>query len=401
MHDWIAEELLQARIARTRALARELSVEALVLFSTPRRLGGGTQASGNVHYLTGWVPMGSPCMMVLAADGGRPVVVTGGPNEARVFIARCAGFADVRQGSGWRSYAGIVADVLETAGISADAPIGLAGADEMPAALHAALARSLSNVLAVDHAVHAMRLRRDRSEVSLHRRAADISDAMIAAAMEWARRPGITPARLMIEVEAEGRRMGADSASLWLATGKAPSTTYFELFELAPSIEHGDRIQLGTTVSYEGHFAQGLRIGVLGRPSNELVDAAAMLIEIQDATFAELVPGQPLHKVVDTLEQLIDRNCPYARDDDPFRFQSCHGLGLNYSEPGMAAALSPATRRPKAAEMVEVVENMVLEIHPNFTVPGLGHICAGDVVAVTKNGPELLTHYPRGVVTLS
>jgi Xaa-Pro aminopeptidase len=253
----------------------------------------------------------------------------------------------------------------------------------------------------VDDEVHALRLKRHPAEVDLHKRAAEISDAMIAAAMEWAVRPGVTPARVMAEVEAEGRRAGADSASLWLATGKTPSTTYFELFELAPAIEQGDRIQLGTNVSFEGHFAQGLRIGVLGEPSRELADAAKMLLDMQDAAFAELVPGRPLHHVVDALERLIDENCPYRRDDDPFRFQSCHGLGLNYNEPGMAAALTPLPHRAKAAEELTVTENMVLEIHPNFTVPGLGHVCAGDVALATVEGAQLLTHYPRGLVVLS
>ena len=344
--------------------------------------------------------MGSPSLMVVPV-GVPPTVLAGGPNEARVFRQRCEGLAEVRQARGWRSFPAFVTEVLVSAGIPFDARIGLVGFDEMPSPLHAELARLLINLVPVDREVHALRLRRHPSEVALHKYAAEISDAMIGVAMEWASRSNVTPARLMAEVEAEGRRLGADSANLWLATGKAPPTTYFELFELPSTIESGDRVQLGTTVSYEGHFAQELRMGILGRPTNKLSDAAAMLMEIQDAAFAELVPGRPLHRVVDTLERLIDENCPYAREDDPFRFQSCHGLGLNYSEPAMAAALTPESGRPDGADDVLVTENMVLEIHPNFTVPDLGHICAGDVVTVTANGAQMLTGYPRGLAILS
>ena len=103
----------------------------------------------------------------------------------------------------------------------------------------------------------------------------------------------------------------------------------------------GDRIQLGTIVSYEGHYGQGLRMGVRGTPSRALKDCASVLEEIQDTALAQLVPGRPIHVVVDVIEALIDRHCPFARADDPFRFQSCHGLGLDYSEPCMARALSP------------------------------------------------------------
>jgi len=38
----------------------------------------------------------------------------------------------------------------------------------------------------------------------------------------------------------------------------------------------------------------------------------------------------------------------------------------------------------------------VFEIHPNFTVPGLGHVCAGDVAVATARGGEWLTKFPRG-----
>jgi hypothetical protein len=71
--------------------------------------------------------------------------------------------------------------------------------------------------------------------------------------------------------------------------------------------------------------------------------------------------------VVDRIEGLIDRHCPYARSDDPFRFQSCHGLGLDYSEPCMARALSPDRDRSLDDDGPLIGENMIFEIHPNFT----------------------------------
>jgi Xaa-Pro aminopeptidase len=43
---------------------------------------------------------------------------------------------------------------------------------------------------------------------------------------------------------------------------------------------------------------------------------------------------------------------------------------------------------------------MVFEIHPNFTLPGIGHVCVGDVALVTASGGEWLTRYPRGLVVL-
>ena len=188
----------------------------------------------------------------------------------------------------------------------------------------------------------------------------------------------------MVEVEACGRRLGADSAGLWLATGEAPPVTYFELFELNPTIGPRDRIQLGTTVQVEGYFAQCLRTGALGKPSRELLDVTARMVEMQDRALETLVPGRPLSRLGDVLEAGIDAVCPYERTADPFRFQSCHALGINYAEPSCAGVLDASRDKANDAQGPLVAENMVLEIHPNFTMPSLGHVCIGDMALVTR-----------------
>jgi Xaa-Pro aminopeptidase len=108
-------------------------------------------------------------------------------------------------------------------------------------------------------------------------------------------------------------------------------------------------------------------------------------------------PGALLHEVSDAIEGGIDRFCPFTRDSDPFRFQSCHGLGLNYVEPGMARDLNARRDRTLDPAGVRMVENMVIEVHPNFTVPEIGHVCAGDMALVTATGAQWLTSFPRGL----
>jgi Xaa-Pro aminopeptidase len=38
---------------------------------------------------------------------------------------------------------------------------------------------------------------------------------------------------------------------------------------------------------------------------------------------------------------------------------------------------------------------MVLEIHPNIRVPGMGYCALGDMLLVTETGNERLTAFPR------
>lgn len=382
--------LLEQRLSAGRELLARHGLDAIVAFSAPRGLAAATQSSGNIGWFTNFTPMWAPAMLVITATDA--VIVAPGKNEARLFTTRIGSLYAVEIAGP----AGLVARASAIAHANRWR-VGVAGADEMTAKLAATFAASFPRMVRIDPILQALRLERDPTETALHRRAAEISDLMVARAFAYAAEPDATPARLMAEVEHAGRALGADVSRLWLSTGPEPPVTYFEMFELPPTTAPGDRVQLGTMVSFEGYFAQGLRIGSRGKPAPELSDAAARLLDIQDAALAALVPGRPVHELVDLIEARIDAMCPYTRDSDPFRFQSCHGLGLDYSEPGLAEALSPRRDRSGDASGPLLRPGMVFEIHPNFTLPGLGHVCAGDVALVTETGAEWLTRFPRGI----
>ena len=42
---------------------------------------------------------------------------------------------------------------------------------------------------------------------------------------------------------------------------------------------------------------------------------------------------------------------------------------------------------------------MLMEIHPNVFVPGVAGAMIGDMVAVTETGYEILTDYPRDLIS--
>jgi Xaa-Pro aminopeptidase len=314
--------LLEQRLSAGRELLQRHGLDAIVAFSAPRGLAAATQSSGNIGWFTNFTPMWAPSMLVITLTDA--VIIAPGKNEARLFNTRVGSLYEVEIAGP----AGLVARASAIAH-SNRWRVGVAGADEMTAKLATTFASSFPRMVRIDPILQAMRLERDPAETALHRRASEISDAMLARSFAYATEPEATPARLMAEVEHAGRALGADVSRLWLSTGPEPPVTYFEMFELPPIIAPGDRVQLGTMVSFEGYFAQGLRIGSRGKPAPELSDAAARLIDIQDAALAALVPGRPVHELVDLIEARIDAMCPYSRDSDPFRFQSCHALGLD------------------------------------------------------------------------
>lgn len=389
--DRISDDRLLERIGKARIIMADAGVDVLMVYSHPKPGGGVLQ------YLTGWAAKTGT--ILLLPREGRGIILSAGPNNTRVFNQRCGFFADARAYGPNASLEKLLAAGLTELGASGGR-IGVSGTPYMGAPLKLALDGMVKEQVFLGDALDALRLVRFEDEVRMHQHAADISVAMVERVMELARLPGTTPSDLMVEAELAGRKLGADSASIWLATGEAPPTTYFELFELNETLGPTDRVQLGATVTYEGHFGQCLRTGVRGGISTEMADAWALMIEMQDRALATLVPGAPMQNLVDTLEADIDAFCPYTRATDPFRFQSCHALGINYSDPSYVQAVNPERDRSKDGSLPLIAENQIFEIHPNFTLPRLGHVCIGDMALVTVTGAKWITNAPREIVRL-
>jgi Xaa-Pro dipeptidase len=395
----ISPAVISERTDRAREWMTRTGAIAILAYGGPAALGSRTGSAGYLRYLTGWMTTHQPALLVVPLEG-RPTVITMGPHDTRAFAMRTSWYADVIATGGVPRYPVEAAAALRE--LSPSGTVGLLGFSEMPAPLHAATVQALAgyDLLDAEPAVDAMRTVRHPEEIQMHRVGARISDSMIQTAMDNAVLPGMTGARLMADIEHAGRVLGAGTPGTWLATGEMPTTTYMEQMEVVGPIGRRDRVQLGTSLSYGGYFAQGLRIGVRGRPSPALADYAKILLEIQDEALAAMVPGAKLHTVSDAIEAAIDRHCPYERSKDPFRFQSCHGLGLSYAEPGMARDLNARRDKSLDPEGVSIVESMVIEVHPNFTTDTAGHVCAGDMALITKDGAQWITEFPRGLYQL-
>lgn len=390
--------VLEQRIERVRAAMIAEDLDALVVFGSPRMLGSRTKTAGYVQFLAGYAAKPTPSTVVVTASGAAAVLAFG-VHEHREFSRRSAWLGEIVLAGEQRLHPEAAARVLSDAGIGGGARIGVIGIDELSHPAHQELAERFRDfrIIAAEGVLDHLRLTRAPEEIEMLRISARISDAMVAAAFAESTRPGASGPSVMAEAEHVGRLLGADSANCWLSIGEEPPTTYFEFIELPARITDRDRVQLGTTTSYEGYFGQCLRMGVRGRPSTELAAYADILIQIQDAALEVMRPGEPLHRVIDVIEDEYAAHAPFTRETDPFRFQSCHGLGLTYVEPGTARDLNPLRDRSLDDSGVRIEKGMVIEVHPNFTVPGLGCIVAGDMALVTDDGAVWITESPRGI----
>ena len=158
-----------------------------------------------------------------------------------------------------------------------------------------------------------------------------------------------------------------------------------------------------TYVTYEGYWGHGIRMGYKGKASPDLNRYFEAILEVQNAGMRELVPGKPLRAAAKAMEVAVEENCPYERGHDLMRFRPGHGLGLNYSDPLVTDAFPQPehwSAGPESAHesKLTVQPGMVIELHPNFSVPELGVISIGDMVLVTEIRSRTAHKDPQGAI---
>jgi Xaa-Pro dipeptidase len=390
----VSKERLAGRVSQIREAMRQRELGALVIYASPQTMGYLSFTSGNVRYLTDWRGH-TPAVLLLPLEG-EPILFT----TLTIRTAADQDGEDPSTGHDIRPLTGhwppspksAIREGLEDRGVTSGR-VGVVGVAEMSPALYQTMTAAPSpwDFTGADDVMASVRMIKDPGEIEAHRAAAKVSEAMLFAIMHAARSDSRRASDLMVEAEHIARSLGADWAGILLATGQTPDYLGMSLFEVPEPIQSGDRVQAVTLVQKDGYWGHELRIGVKGKPSAELKRYSDGIKDAQQAGLDELRPGNKLVNVYKAMMQRRQEHSPDAADTG---IRQGHGLGLQYTEPVISEAFLPLNRVERESEIV-VQPGMVLELHPNYAPPGLGHVFLGDVVLVTESGPEFLTRFPR------
>lgn len=150
----------------------------------------------------------------------------------------------------------------------------------------------------------------------------------------------------------------------------------------APSdqrIAAGDILSLDSGGNYRGYIGDLCRMGILGEPSAEQVDALAQIEEIQQMARRPIRDGAEGLEIFEAVAGLVSRP-----REGKFSFVA-HGMGLiSHEAPRLLAngpIPYPATHRDRPLQA-----GMVLSIETTWQHPRLGFIKLEDTVAVTQDG---------------
>jgi Xaa-Pro dipeptidase len=393
----IGSETLKARVAEIEQVLMDEAQEALVVFSNGSALGAQSKVHGYTRYLTNFDSHNTSSVLVLRPGHAPSLVIAINPsrvNKARELLW----FSDLRVVK--LSAIGPEVAAILNPNLDGKRRIGVIGRSEIPAAIWTPLAAALKNAEWVDFAPHIdkRRIAKTDLQLSFHRRAAEICDAIFQTVQRDVRKAP-KGYQLQAAMENAAREEGCEYCQAWLTI--APRADYARFFveECGRVPQQGDQVIPGIYLTYDGHWGHAIRTGTVGKPTTDHRKIYGIVREMQEAFLAKLKPGEDLREAVAAVDHTVDK---YYPDPDFPRSRPGHGLGLSYEDPVVTNAFihswDRGTAPPPGDNRIELIPGMLMESHPSLFVPGVAGAMIGDMVTITDTGYEILTDYPRDLI---
>ena len=334
---------------------------------------------------------------VLVPSKGKPFLLIG--PESYTYAADRSKIPDIRLVKAFREssepeYPGKKLDtfesVFEEAGITDIKRFGVAGYPLMTVGVYFALESSLKKYGVspekADSLINSLRMIKSENELNCMRRAAEITHS----AMDYVIgniKVGMTETQVVGLALGRMHELGAERESypLWVLTGDGSDQAISR--PRSKVIEKGDMTFIQIGARFEGYASTIGRSVVFGKASDEQKNLIMAGYKIQETVINVLRAGKPAREVALLHKQLVNE-LGYG---DYYLYGPFHGNGLMEGEAPWVETDSD----------YDLAENMTFcaDIFLGSSVKKHG-LRVEDVVRVTKDGAENLTHYPRELFEL-
>jgi Xaa-Pro dipeptidase len=149
----------------------------------------------------------------------------------------------------------------------------------------------------------------------------------------------------------------------------------------------GDVLVTGASAPVWGYLSELERTMIVGEPSAEQRRMFEHMVALQDTAFEALKPGARCSDVDRAVRAYYDEHDLWGY----WKHHVGHAIGLRYHEGPFLDIGDDTELRP----------GMVFTVEPGLYAEGLGGFRHSDTVAVTEDGLEFLTFYPRDLESLT
>jgi Xaa-Pro aminopeptidase len=233
-----------------------------------------------------------------------------------------------------------------------------------------------------------LRLVKDEGEIERMRVAGKVADAGMKAAVE-SLKPGMTESQVAAEAEYAMRQAGAeDFYRTYVCSG--PRTNVAHGLPTLRKLGVSDLVMIDLHPVVNGYSSDVCRTVCVGKPSAEQHAAWTLYVKALDATIAKVKAGVGMVELEETMHGVLKAE---GHKDHIFG-PPIHGSGIEFEEsplpPGHAFFHGEKEPAPLEANVVIAVGNCGL-----YTGPW--GVREEDTMVVGKDGPMMLTNYPRGL----
>lgn len=269
--------------------------------------------------------------------------------------------------------------------------------DELKGGVWLAALEALDNPMfcSASYLLDTVRMQKDEAEIELLRQAGELTDNAIRQSLSRIRQ-GVTMRELQLEIEFQGRRLGASGVSFqpvsgFIAESAGPTGT---IFSYGPD----EGLRVDTTIFFDvgfvldGYCSDWGRSVYFGSPPTEEANAYAALGNAVVDAVKSIRPG---HTKACDVYDLIEKPLGQTGFDEYIRARLKsksvgHQIGIEvhenpWLEPGYDEVLKPG---------------MVMCFEPKLWKDGSFYLRVEDMVLITEHAAEFLTKFDRRLFAL-
>jgi len=252
------------------------------------------------------------------------------------------------------------------------------------AALPSRLRRSFLSALAAP-LIMPLRQIKDEDELALMIEAALTGCKLFEQILGFIR-PGLAEFEVAAELEHQARLLGAEAMSFETIVAAGTRSAMPHGRATAAKLPRRGFVTLDFGVILNGYCSDMTRTVHLGKPKANERAAYEAVLEAQEAGVAAVGSGVSCAEVDEAARSVLRR----AGLAEAFSHSTGHGVGLEIHEPP----------RIGAEETARLLPGMVITIEPGIYLAERFGIRIEDMVAVTRNGGQVLTPAPKALIEL-
>ena len=226
---------------------------------------------------------------------------------------------------------------------------------------------------------------KNADEIERIKKAEAIGDRALARLLPELK-PGMTEKQVAARLEFYMKEEGAEGFSFETIAASGLHSAMPHAVPTDKPLEEGDFLTMDFGCTYEGYCSDMTRTVVIGKASAKQREVYETVLRAQETAIQNLRPGMT-GKEIDALARDVIKDAGYG---EYFGHSLGHSVGLEIHERPVFSSREKEVIRP----------GMVITVEPGIYIENFGGVRIEDVVVITEDGCEDITHSPKELIEI-